>query len=55
VLISVGNSIGNSVGNKKIFLPTRYSVSKSVANNIFLLPTDKKLPTKDSLTKHFRW
>jgi hypothetical protein len=22
---------------------------------IFLLPTDKKLPTKDSPTEHFRW
>jgi len=35
-----------------------FSVSKSVGNNIFLLPTElltnKKLPTKDSPMKHFR-
>jgi hypothetical protein len=33
-------------------------VNKSVGNNIFLLPmdlpTDKKLPMKDSPMKHFR-
>jgi hypothetical protein len=33
------------------------SVSKSIGNNIFLsptdLPTDKKLPMKDSPTEHF--
>jgi hypothetical protein len=39
------------------FLRT-FSVSKSIRNNIFLLPTDlptdKKLPTKDSSIEHFR-
>ena len=41
----------------KIFLRI-CSVSKSVGNNIFLLPTDlltdKKLPMKDSPMEHFR-
>jgi len=35
-----------------------FSVSKSIDNNFFLLstdlPTDKKLPTKDSPTEYFR-
>jgi len=52
------NSFGKSVGNKKYYYRCVYSVSKSVGNNIFLLPTnlptDKKLPMKDSSTEHFR-
>ena len=43
---------------KKYYYRRVFSVSKSVGNNIFLLPkdlpTDKKLPMKDSLTEHFR-
>jgi hypothetical protein len=53
---SVGNFISKSVGNKKYYYRRVFSVSKSVGNNIFLLPTDllteKKLPTKDSPTEH---
>jgi len=30
-----------------------FSVSKLIGKNIFLLLTDKKLLTKDSLTEHF--
>jgi hypothetical protein len=45
----------NEVGN--LFLRVCL-VSKSVGNNIFLLPMDlpidKKLPMKDSPTEHFR-
>jgi hypothetical protein len=41
-----------------IFFLRVCSVSKSICNNIFLLPTDlptdKKLSMKDSLTEHFR-
>jgi hypothetical protein len=37
---------------KKKFLA--FSVNKFIANNIFLLPTDKKLPMKDSPTETFR-
>jgi hypothetical protein len=41
-----------------IFFLRVCSVNKSVGNNIFLLPTylptDKKLPMKDSPTEHFR-
>jgi len=43
---------------KKYYYRRVFSVSKSVGNNIFLLPTDlptdKKLPMKDSPTEHFR-
>ena len=43
---------------KKYFYRRVCSTSKSVGNNIFLLPTDlpmdKKLPTKDSPTENFR-
>jgi hypothetical protein len=43
---------------KKYYYRRVFSVIKSVGNNIFLLPTDlltdKKLPTKDSPTEHFR-
>jgi len=50
-----GNYRRNEAGN--IFL-LAFSVSKSIDNNIFLLPTDlptdKKLSMKDSHTEHFR-
>jgi len=42
----------------EIFFLLAFSVSKSIGNNIFLLPTDllmdKKLPMKDSPTETFR-
>jgi hypothetical protein len=49
-----GNYRRNEAGN---FFLLAFSVSKSIGNNIFLLPTDlptdKKLSMKDSLTEHF--
>jgi hypothetical protein len=43
---------------KKYYYRRVFSVSKSVGNNIFLLPmnlpTDKKLRMKDSQMEHFR-
>ena len=44
---------GNTDGMKRVnFFLLAFSVSKSIGNNIFLLPTDlpsdKKLPTQDS-------
>jgi hypothetical protein len=50
---------GYSDGMKRVICFLRVcSVSKSVGNNIFLLPTDlptdKKLLMKDSPTEHFR-
>jgi hypothetical protein len=42
--ITDGNSVGKSVGNKKYYYRRVFFVSKSVGNNIFLLPTD--LPTE---------
>ena len=53
-------SEGITDGMKRIifFLLAFFFVSKSIDNNIFLLPTnlstDKKLPTKDSSMEHFR-
>jgi hypothetical protein len=44
--------------NEARFFFLAFYFSKSIGSNIFLLPTDlpteKKLPTKDSLTEHFR-
>jgi hypothetical protein len=39
----VGKFVGKSVGNKKYYYRRVFSVSKSVGNNIFLLPTEKKI------------
>jgi len=55
---SIGNSVGKSVGNKKYYYRGIYRRNEA-DTFIFLLPmdlpTDKKLPTKDSPTEHFRW
>jgi len=50
---------GNTDGMKRvIFFLLAFSISKSIGNNTFLLsadlPSDKKLPTQDSPTEHFR-
>jgi hypothetical protein len=52
-------SEGITDGMKRvIFFLLAFFVSKSIGNNIFLLPTelstDKKLLTKDSSIEHFR-
>jgi len=56
-IITDGISIGKSLVTKKYYYRRVCSVSKSVSNNIFLLPTDlptdKKLPMKDSPTEIF--
>jgi hypothetical protein len=43
---------------KQVIVFCTFSVSKSIDNNIFLLPTDlptdKKLPMKDLPNEHFR-
>jgi len=39
----LNNPVGKSVGNKKYYYRRVFSISKSIGNNIFLLPTD--LPT----------
>jgi len=49
-----GNYRRNEAG---IFFLHAFFINKSIGNNIFLLPTslptNKKLPIKDSLTEHF--
>jgi hypothetical protein len=57
ILTTLGISLGKSVGNKKYYYRGIYRCNEA-GNFIFLLPTDlptdKKLPMKDSLTEHFR-